>query len=141
MDGLLKTHNLRDLDTCPRPGYFVNMFNLFFLDLDHYDLKQILFKNMGFIDCILELIEIVPSLEVAVRSEEDFSPLYFSGNDAILQDPGEGLCPQSLMVREILLKCVVVLTYCSFLSPQNQVYIRDRICERSSWNSLFMVFL
>lgn len=128
VDGLFNVPNLKELNITPIPGYFINVFNHFFLDMNNYDLKQIILKNMGFIDVVFQLLDLVFKIELGVRQSEGLSAPFFE--DFVLSDACEELQRQQLVTREICIKCTTILFYCAFNNDPNQRYIKELMVDR-----------
>lgn len=130
--------NIEELTVNSRPGCFINMFNEYFIDLSHYDLKQVLMKNIGYIDTLFDLLETLNSVQLPNKSIG--IGIDFFCEEYRLVEPDEKITDSLLLMRELGIKCILILSYCCFNNPITQEYLKSKLLQKDTLSRFFNFF-
>lgn len=119
-------------------GYFMNLFNEVLLNFDKMDLKQKIYRNLGFIDQLFRLLEYCAGeyLDYPTNYQKPVSGQHFS-NEILF---GVDVRPErnAFLRNDIALKCVILLIFSTIKNSENQQYMKHYI--NSQQNLLFSLF-
>jgi hypothetical protein len=108
------------------------------LNLDKMDLKQKIFRNLGFIDQIFRILEYCSSeyLNCGVKYNRTVSGQHFS--DEILFGKDNRPPRNAFLKNDLALKCIVLLIFSTIKNCENQQYLKEMIHNKQ--HTLFRLF-
>ena len=133
--GLAIKHSIRvDIPSNEKEGqegFFMNFFNEVLLNFDKIDLKQKIFKNVGFLEQIFRLLEYCAGDYIGYLDsyEQPISSQYFS-NEVLYGHDFRKKGVNSYLKLDICLKCILIMIFCTIKNKENQELLKEFINDK-----------